>query len=108
MAKDNKQPYKQELLHDLKRAGTTVAKELDAEELGLTATGDSKVKNVSFYTNGNFTDLCRGPHVESTGKAGVFKLMRVSGAYWRGKETNPQMQRVYGVAFDTIKNCDLT
>jgi len=102
-AKDNKQPYKQELLNDLKRAGTTVAKELDTEELGLTATGDSKIKNVSFYTNGNFTDLCRGPHVESTGKVGVFKLMRVSGAYWRGKETNPQMQRIYGVAFDTDK-----
>src|SRR3990167_2767257 len=102
-AKDNKQPYKQELLNDLKRAGTTVAKELDAEELGLTATGDSKVENVSFYKNGNFTDLCRGPHVESTGKVGVFKLMRISGAYWRGKETNPQMQRIYGVAFDTDK-----
>ena len=102
-AKDNKRPYKQELLNDLKRAGTTVAKELDTEELGLTATGDSKIKNVSFYTNGNFTDLCRGPHVESTGKVGVFKLMRVSGAYWRGKETNPQMQRIYGVAFATDK-----
>ena len=102
-AKDNKQPYKQELLNDLKRAGTTVAKELDAEELGLTATGDSKVENVSFYKNGNFTDLCRGPHVESTGKVGVFKLMRISGAYWRGKETNPQMQRIYGVAFATDK-----
>lgn len=102
-AKDNNQPYKQELLNDLKRAGTTVAKELDAEELGLTTTGDSKVKNVSFYKNGNFTDLCRGPHVESTGKVGVFKLMRVSGAYWRGKETNPQMQRIYGVAFETEK-----
>ena len=102
-AKDNKQPYKQELLNDLKRAGTTVAKELDAEELGLTATGGSKVENVSFYKNGNFTDLCRGPHVESTGKVGVFKLMRISGAYWRGKETNPQMQRIYGVAFATDK-----
>jgi len=74
---------------------------LDANELGLEATGSSKVEKVSFYRNGDFTDLCRGPHVESTGKVGAFKLMRVSGAYWRGNEHNPQMQRVYGVAFAT-------
>lgn len=103
-AKAEKQPYKEELLNDLKRAGTTVAKDLDAEELGIEASdGDSKVEQVSFYKNGDFTDLCRGPHVESTGKVGAFKLMRVSGAYWRGKDTNPQMQRVYGVAFATDK-----
>lgn len=102
-AKDAKQPYKEELLNDLKRAGTTVAKDLDAAELGLSAQGDSKVENVSFYKNGDFTDLCRGPHVESTGKAGAFKLMRVSGAYWRGNEKNAQMQRLYGVAFATDK-----
>jgi threonyl-tRNA synthetase len=98
-AKEAKQPYKEELLNDLKRAGTTVAKDLDAEELGTITEGDSKVHQVSFYRNGDFTDLCRGPHVESTGKVGAFKLMRVSGAYWRGKDTNLQMQRVYGVAF---------
>jgi threonyl-tRNA synthetase len=100
-AKENKQPYKEELLNDLKRAGTTAAKDLDAAELGTIAEGDSRVDNVSFYKNGNFTDLCRGPHVESTGKVGAFKLMRIAGAYWRGKETNPQMQRLYGVAFET-------
>ncbi len=93
------QPYKEELLNDLKRSGTTVAKELDADELGLSTDGDSKVSSVSFYQNGDFTDLCRGPHVASTGKVGAFKLMRVAGAYWRGKEDNPQMQRLYGVAF---------
>lgn len=102
-AKENSQPYKEELLNDLKRAGTTVAKDLDAEELGLATEGDSKVEEVSFYRNGDFTDLCRGPHVDSTGKTGAFKLMRVSGAYWRGKEENPQMQRVYGVAFVSDK-----
>ncbi|MGH7196165.1 MAG: threonine--tRNA ligase [Candidatus Saccharimonadales bacterium] len=97
-AKKEKQPYKLELLNDLKRAGTTSAKDLDAAELGLPS--DAKaVENVSFYKNGDFVDLCRGPHVESTGKVGAFKVMRVSGAYWRAKETNPQMQRVYGVAF---------
>lgn len=97
------QPYKEELLNDLKRAGTTVAKDLDAAELGLQAGDDSKVESVSFYQNGSFKDLCRGPHVESTGKVGAFKLMRVAGAYWRGNEENAQMQRLYGIAFATPK-----
>ena len=105
-AKEANQPYKEELLNDLKRAGTTVAKDLDADELGTIAEGDAQVEQVSFYTNGDFTDLCRGPHVESTGKVGAFKLMRVAGAYWRGKEGNPQMQRLYGVAFETQEELD--
>ncbi len=100
-AKKSKQPYKEELLNDLKRAGTTLAKDLDKSELGTITDGETKVKEVSFYQNGDFVDLCRGPHVEDTGKVGVFKLMRVAGAYWRGKETNPQVQRLYGVAFNT-------
>jgi len=102
-ARDNEQPYKEELLNDLQRSGTTIAKDLDSAELGLPADGDSRVEKVSFYRNGDFTDLCRGPHVPSTDKVGAFKLMRVAGAYWRGKESNPQMQRVYGVAFATPK-----
>lgn len=102
-AKNTGQPYKEELLNDLKRAGTTVAKDLDVDTLGVATDDASKVQVVSFYRNGDFTDLCRGPHVESTNKVGAFKLMRVAGAYWRGKETNPQMQRVYGVAFATEK-----
>jgi threonyl-tRNA synthetase len=102
-AEQNEQPYKVELLNDLKRAGTTIAKDLDTAELGLAGEGEAQVEEVSFYKNGDFTDLCRGPHVESTGKVGAFKLLRVSGAYWRGKDSNPQMQRVYGVAFKTDK-----
>lgn len=102
-AKKSGQPYKEELLNDLKRAGTTVAKDLDATELGLATDGSSKIEIVSFYKNGDFTDLCRGPHVESTSKVGAFKLLRVSGAYWRGNEKNAQMQRLYGVAFATPK-----
>ncbi len=102
-AQQANQPYKEELLNDLKRSGTTVAKDLDAAELGTIAGGDAQVESVSFYKNGDFTDLCRGPHVESTGKAGAFKLMRVAGAYWRGNDQNPQMQRLYGVAFATDK-----
>ena len=100
-AKEAKQPYKEELLNDLKRAGTTVAKDLSPEEMGTLASGDGKLSEVSFYQNGDFSDLCRGPHVASTGKVGAFKLMRVAGAYWRGNEKNAQMQRVYGVAFST-------
>lgn len=102
-AHETHQPYKEELLNDLKRAGTTVAKDLDADELGTIAEGAAAVENVSFYRNGDFTDLCRGPHVASTGKVGAFKLLRVSGAYWRGNEKNTQMQRIYGVAFDSEK-----
>jgi threonyl-tRNA synthetase len=105
-AEQNDQPYKQELLYDLKRAGTTVAKDLDAEELGLQSDGKSKVEEVSFYRNGDFTDLCRGPHVESTGKVGTFRLQKVAGAYWRGQEGNPQMQRLYGVAFTAQQELD--
>jgi threonyl-tRNA synthetase len=105
-AKENNQPYKEELLNDLKRSGTTVAKDLDAEELGIAAEGDAAVENVSFYKNGIFTDLCRGPHVANTKDVGVFKLLRVAGAYWRGNEKNPQMQRLYGVAFATQEELD--
>jgi len=103
-AQQNKQPYKEELLNDLKRAGTTVAAEIDAEELGLASDSEEgKVSEVSFYRNGDFTDLCRGPHVVSTGKVGAFKLMRISGVYWRSKEGNPQMQRINAVGFASEK-----
>jgi threonyl-tRNA synthetase len=102
-ARQNEQPYKEELLNDLQRAGTTMAKEIDAAELGLPAGDRVKVETVSFYRNGDFTDLCRGPHVVSTDRVGAFKLMRVAGSYWRGKEGNPRMQRIYGVAFATAK-----
>lgn len=105
-AKDNHQPYKEELLNDLKRAGTTVAKDLDAAEMGTITEGDSALDKVSFYTNGSFRDLCRGPHVANTSEVGAFKLMRVAGAYWRGNEKNPQMQRLYGVAFATQEELD--
>ena len=100
-AVETKQPYKEELLNDLKRAGTTVAKDLNAAELGTIAEGDAQVETASFYKDGDFVDLCRGPHVEATGKVGAFKLQRVSGAYWRGNDQNAQMQRIYGVAFAT-------
>ena len=72
----------------------------------MAANGDAAVENVSFYKNGEFVDLCRGPHVVNTKEVGVFKLMRVAGAYWRGNEKNAQMQRLYGIAFPTKEELD--
>ncbi|MFP3590016.1 threonine--tRNA ligase, partial [Paraburkholderia sp. SIMBA_055] len=51
---------------------------------------------IKLYSHGGFTDLCRGPHVPSTGKLKVFKLMKLAGAYWRGDSKNEQLQRIYG------------
>ncbi len=59
---------------------------------------------LSFYTQDDFTDLCRGPHLPATGGIGAFKLLSVAGAYWRGKETNPMLQRIYGTAFFSPKD----
>ena len=56
-------------------------------------------QDVSLYREGDFTDLCRGPHVPSTGKLKVFKLMKVAGAYWRGDSKNEMLQRIYGTAW---------
>ena len=76
------QPYKLELLDDLEEG------------------------HVSVYTQGAFTDLCRGPHVASAGQIGAFKLLRTAGAYWRGDESRPMLQRIYGVAFPTVQELD--
>lgn len=100
------QSFKVELLNDLKRSGTTVANELAGEKMGSVSDGDSKVETVSLYSQGDYTDLCRGGHVDSTGKVGSFKLTKTAGAYWRGNENNPQMQRIYGVAFATQEELD--
>ena len=64
---------------------------------------DLNVEEVSIYENGPFTDLCRGPHVENTSQIGAFKLLKVSGAYWRGSEKNKMLQRIYGTAFASPK-----
>ena len=56
---------------------------------------------VTLYEQGEFLDLCRGPHVPSTGYIKAFKLLSVSGAYWRGREDNPMLQRIYGISFDS-------
>jgi threonyl-tRNA synthetase len=61
---------------------------------------------VSFYTTGKFIDFCRGPHIPSTGRIRAFKLMSVAGAYWKGQEGNPQMQRIYAACFYTQQELD--
>ena len=63
-------------------------------------------EHVSCYRQGEFIDLCRGPHVPSTGKLGVFKLTHTAGAYWKGDERNPMLQRIYGASFLTQKELD--
>ena len=83
LMQDKNEPYKVELIEDLPE---------DAE--------------LSFYKQGAFTDLCAGPHLSSTGKLKAFKLLSVTGAYWRGNEKNKMLQRIYGTAFP--KNADLT
>lgn len=61
-------------------------------------------QQLSLYTQGEFTDLCRGPHVPGTGKLGVFKLMKIAGAYWRGDSKNEMLQRIYGTAWGDKKD----
>jgi threonyl-tRNA synthetase len=81
------QDYKVELIDDLVRA---------ADPAGA---GGDPIKTVSLYTNGPFTDLCRGPHAPTTKTVGAFKLQSVAGAYWRGDSTRTMLTRIYGTAF---------
>jgi threonyl-tRNA synthetase len=67
---------------------------------------DDDATVISFYRHGPFSDLCRGPHVASTGKLGPFKLLNTAGAYWRGDETRPMLQRVYGTVWETQDDLD--
>ncbi|HQA47784.1 MAG TPA: threonine--tRNA ligase, partial [Bacillota bacterium] len=61
---------------------------------------------ISFYSQGEFTDLCAGPHVPSTGRVRAFKLLSVAGAYWRGDEKNKMLQRIYGTSFEKKKDLE--
>ncbi|HXU63255.1 MAG TPA: threonine--tRNA ligase, partial [Polyangia bacterium] len=63
-------------------------------------------EEVSYFQHGDFIDLCRGPHVERTGDIKAFKVLSFAGAYWRGDERNPQLQRVYGTAFPSKDELD--
>jgi threonyl-tRNA synthetase len=86
------QAFKVEILDDLARK---------AEASG------EPLPPVTFYEHGPFRDLCKGPHVESTGHIGPFKLLAVAGAYWRGDEKRPMLQRIYGTVWETQAELDL-
>ena len=87
----HQQPFKVEILDDLRSAAQ--------------AAGQPEPE-VSTYEHGSFIDLCRGPHVESTGKIGPFKLLAVSGAYWRGDQKRQPLQRIYGTVWATQEELD--
>jgi threonyl-tRNA synthetase len=96
------QPYKREIIEKV-RAGA--ADDEDAGEAGGDGAGVSVYRNIIHGGAGDgevaFVDLCRGPHVPSTGKLGAFKLQKVAGAYWRGDEKGPMLQRIYGTAWES-------
>jgi len=79
----NQEPYKVELINDLPEDAI-----------------------ISFYKQGDFTDLCAGPHLKSTKKVKAVKLMSIAGAYWRGNENNKMLQRIYGISFEKGKDLD--
>ena len=82
--------------------GRTKARKLFSEQpYKLELIDDLTDKTVTIYRQGSFVDLCRGPHVNSTNEVKAFKLTSIAGAYWRGDEKRPMLQRIYGVAFDT-------
>jgi len=85
------QPFKVEIMDDL---------------ASRAAAAGEPAPNVTTYSHGSFQDLCRGPHVESTGKIGPFKLLSVAGAYWRGASDRPMLQRIYGTAWATQAELD--
>jgi threonyl-tRNA synthetase len=91
LAEFSDQPFKVEIIEGV-----------DAESQAEGGGGDT----VSVYRNNGFVDLCRGPHVPSTGRLGAVKLLRSAGAYWRGDERKPQLQRIYGTAWETPKQLE--
>jgi threonyl-tRNA synthetase len=90
------QTYKVELLNDLKTKGTTKVSAEEAQDVD-----PQNVGVITIYRTGDFIDLCRGPHVTEAREIGAWKLNKVAGAYWRGNQENAQMQRIYGLCFET-------
>lgn len=95
-SKDGKRIYREELT---KEEALEKFKD-DPYKIDLISRMDSEKEPISCYTQGDFTDLCRGPHVESTKEIKYFKLLKVSGAYWKGDSKNKMLQRIYGICFE--------
>jgi threonyl-tRNA synthetase len=94
---------------DLPRAEAVAELEAKGQPFKVEIVNDlppSEGETVSFYRHGSFEDLCRGGHLESTAQLGAFKLLNTAGAYWRGDETRPMLQRIYGTAWDTQDELD--
>jgi threonyl-tRNA synthetase len=89
--------------HEVSKEDAIQFYEERGNEYKLELIEDLEEGEISFYEQGNFTDLCRGPHIPSTGDIKAPKLLSVAGAYWRGDETNPQLTRIYGVSFPKQK-----
>ncbi len=95
------QDFKVELLRDLREKGTTKINADEAQDIDV-----EHPDTASVYHTGDFVDLCRGPHVSNVKEVGAFKLWKLAGAYWRGNEHNAQMQRIYGLCFETQEELD--
>lgn len=103
--KEMNQPFKLELIEAIEETGSTAI--TDSENgSGDNDNIEQKVDTVTFYHTGSFVDLCRGGHIESTKEIKHFKLLKVAGAYWRGNENNPQLQRIYGTVWPTKEELD--
>ncbi len=88
-----------------KNEAITLLKKLD-EPFKIELVKELADEKVSFYRNGNFIDLCRGPHLASTGKIKVFSLLSIAAAYWKGDENRESLQRIYGISFPTKKELE--
>jgi len=86
---------------DIKKSEALKLFEKSGERYKVELVGRIEGDEATIYTDGDFADLCRGPHVGSTGEVKAFKLLSVAGAYWHGIETNPMLQRIYGTAFES-------
>ncbi len=106
--RDKGQPYKVEIIENLPdhEQASVYQQQNDFPELCRVQENADWPDEVTIYQQHNFLDLCRGPHVEHTSQIGPFKLMRVAGAYWRGDENRPMLQRLYGTAWFTQEELD--
>lgn len=91
---------------ELSREGATKLFESLKQSYKVELLEEREDEKVTVYKNGGFVDLCRGPHLPSTGKIEAFKLLSIAGAYWRGDEKRPMLQRIYGTAFDSEKGLE--
>ena len=105
-ARQTGQPYKVEILEALRDFGTSRAEGPAPEVTELAGEAVAGASTVTLYQTGDFVDLCRGPHVPDTSWLTAFRLTHLAGAYWRGDERRPMLQRIYGTAFLTKQALD--